>query len=407
MILLLISLVSAAAVTWLLLRAAAAALADEELLFRGPDAAGGLLLRPIPRRRPSAMQGFAAGLLAFAALWYSQGLAPKDLVLAVPFQQLALLLPLAALLAWQRVDLRHTFGLRLPRAIRWPLPAIGGLLLGAGLFIVAAAVTLAIRGSHLSSSARELAERIVALIESQPWLLSWALIAILPAISEEIFFRGWLLAAFAGNRPSPRRATVAILIQAAVFAGFHLLPERMPQTFILGLVLGWLTLATGSILPAVLAHLAHNSVPLVLVALPTGMRPAWLSAIPAACPAGWSPSRPSRRSSASGSWPSPAAPHWHPAHKSPPARAGGTAGRWARAASGSPNNSRTTQSPFWGSQKPRGLQQPSQTHASRGDCGPREQFPAPGILKRPHPARGKPVPSRGTLAPASCLRFAR
>jgi hypothetical protein len=58
-----------------------------------------------------------------------------------------------------------------------------------------------------------------------------------------------------------------VLLQAVVFAGFHLLPERMPQTFILGLILGWLTLKTGSLLPAVLAHLAHNSVPLVLVAL--------------------------------------------------------------------------------------------------------------------------------------------
>ncbi|MDA1200605.1 MAG: ABC transporter permease subunit [Planctomycetota bacterium] len=266
-ILLLISLVSAAAVTWLLLRAAAAALADEELLFRGPEAAGGLLLRPAPRRRPSTMQGFAAGLLAFAALWYSQGLAPENLALAIPFQQLALVLPLVALLAWQRVDLRHTFGLRLPRAIRWPMPAFAGLLLGAGLFIVAAAVTLAIRGSHLSSSARELAERIVTLIDAYPWPLSWALIAVLPAVCEEVFFRGWLLAAIAGDRPGPRRAAVAVVLQAAVFAGFHLLPERMPQTFMLGLVLGWLTLATGSLLPAVLAHLAHNSVPLVLVAL--------------------------------------------------------------------------------------------------------------------------------------------
>jgi sodium transport system permease protein len=264
---LLISLVSAAAVSWLLLRGAAAALADEELLFRGPDAASGILVRPAPRRRPSPMQGFAAALLAFAALWYSQGLAPQDLALAVPVQQLALVLPLAALLSWQRVDRRRTFGLRLPRGSHWPRAAGGSLLLGGGLFIVAAAVTLAVRGTHLSAPARELAERIVSLIESRPWLLSWGLIAVLPAICEEAFFRGWLLAAFAGNRPGPRRAAVAVLLQAVVFAGFHLLPERMPQTFILGLILGWLTLKTGSLLPAVLAHLAHNSVPLVLVAL--------------------------------------------------------------------------------------------------------------------------------------------
>jgi hypothetical protein len=58
--------------------------------------------------------------------------------------------------------------------------------------------------------------------------------------------------------------------QAACFAVFHLLPERMPQTFALGLALGAMTVATHSILPAIVCHLLHNSVPLVLVALAGG-----------------------------------------------------------------------------------------------------------------------------------------
>jgi hypothetical protein len=44
----------------------------------------------------------------------------------------------------------------------------------------------------------------------------------------------------------------------------------MPQTFVLGLLLGWLTLRSGSILPAILAHLVHNSVPLAVYALAVG-----------------------------------------------------------------------------------------------------------------------------------------
>jgi membrane protease YdiL (CAAX protease family) len=79
-----------------------------------------------------------------------------------------------------------------------------------------------------------------------------------------MFFRGWMLSAFAGGRPTPRRAAGAVVVQAACFAAFHLLPERMPQTFALGLLLGWMTLRSRSLLPAVLAHLAHNSVPLGL-----------------------------------------------------------------------------------------------------------------------------------------------
>jgi hypothetical protein len=46
-----------------------------------------------------------------------------------------------------------------------------------------------------------------------------------------------------------------------------MLPERMPQTFLVGLALGWMTLATGSLLPAVVAHAAHNATPVALIAL--------------------------------------------------------------------------------------------------------------------------------------------
>ncbi len=261
-----ISLVASAVASWALLRGAAAALADEELLFRGPDTAGGLFARPAPRRLPTPMQGFAAALAAFATLWYAQGIAPQDLAWGVPIQQTALLVPLAGFLLWQRVVLRATFGLTAPGRGRWPTAVSGGVFTGAGLFVVLAAATITLRGTHLSPAARDLAERIMELLRSRPWWAGWLLLALVPAVCEELFFRGWMLAAFAGERPSQRRALAAMLLQAAVFAAFHLLPERMPQTFLLGIVLGWMTLRTGSLLPAVFAHLAHNSVPLVLVA---------------------------------------------------------------------------------------------------------------------------------------------
>jgi membrane protease YdiL (CAAX protease family) len=40
----------------------------------------------------------------------------------------------------------------------------------------------------------------------------------------------------------------------------------MPQTFLMGLALGGMTLATRSILPAMMAHAAHNATPVLLVA---------------------------------------------------------------------------------------------------------------------------------------------
>ena len=56
-----------------------------------------------------------------------------------------------------------------------------------------------------------------------------------------------------------------MVAQAFLFAVAHVLPERMPQTFVLGAVLGWVTITTGSLLPAVIGHLVHNSMPLVVL----------------------------------------------------------------------------------------------------------------------------------------------
>jgi len=155
-----VSLGSAAFITWLLLRAAAVALTDEELLFRGPDSAGGVLARPAPRPTPTPLQGFAAVLVALSWLWYVQGLAPATLTLALPLQQAGLLLALAAIAAWQRVD-----RLYLARSFHEEV-AIGGVTLerlgelaalGITRVAVAAAITAA---ADPAAAAREFLARL-------------------------------------------------------------------------------------------------------------------------------------------------------------------------------------------------------------------------------------------------------
>jgi sodium transport system permease protein len=268
-LLVLISLISSLLFAWLLLRAAAAALADEEILFRGPDSAGSLTSRPAPRDIPTPTQGFAVGLVAFALLWYAQGLAPAELVYALPIQQAALLLPLAVVTAWQRVNQWRTFRLVWPAgAGRGSVTLVAAAIAGAGLFVIGAVMLVVVRdASEISPAAQEMAEKLVGLLMARPWWVSWLLISVMPAVCEELFFRGWMLAAFAGKRPSRNRIVAAVLLQAAAFAAFHLLPERIPQTFVLGAVLGWMTLRTGSLLPAIVAHAAHNAMPLIFLGL--------------------------------------------------------------------------------------------------------------------------------------------
>ncbi len=264
-----LSLGSSVAITWLLLRVTAVMLTDEDILFRGQDSAGPALARPSRRALPTLMQGAIPPIMGLAALWYAQAFMPKDLLVAIPAQQAAtVLLPLVVLLWWQRVDLRQTFSLRWPGCgdgLSAGMGLAGGALLGAGVFVIGAAALLALRGDGLSPEAKGLSERLVGLILSQPWWLSWLLIAVLPAVCEELLFRGWTLAAFAGRQRTAGRVALAVLAQAFLFAVAHVLPERMPQTFALGAVLGWVTITTGSLLPAIVGHLVHNSMPLVVL----------------------------------------------------------------------------------------------------------------------------------------------
>ena len=269
---LLLTLLSSAVLTALLLRGTAHLLTDEEILFRGPDAAAGVLARPAPRVVPTIPQGIIPVVVGLAALWYVQALTPENLLLGIPIHQgVAVVLPLLAMLAWQRVDVVRTLGLGLPRSAgRAVAAALGAASLGAGLFIVSAGVMLALQGTEVSPAIRSLSERLIGLIQRHPWWVSWTLMALLPPVAEELLFRGWLLSALSGERPTRRRLAVAVVVQAALFAAAHVLPERMPATFSLGIVAGVLRVATGSILPAIVLHSVHNTMPLLLLALAGG-----------------------------------------------------------------------------------------------------------------------------------------
>jgi len=88
------------------------------------------------------------------------------------------------------------------------------------------------------------------------WGFGWAVVAIavMPAIFEEIAFRGIIF----GVLQRVLGPTEALLVSALMFAILHLSVPSMPHLFLMGLVLGWLRLRTGSLLPGMLTHFTHN-----------------------------------------------------------------------------------------------------------------------------------------------------
>jgi len=80
------------------------------------------------------------------------------------------------------------------------------------------------------------------------------LVGVLSPIAEELVFRGILFAWL-------RRHVnfwIAGIASAVVFAGAHGIPDIILPTAILGLLFAWIYERTGSLWPAMLAHVAHN-----------------------------------------------------------------------------------------------------------------------------------------------------
>jgi len=83
--------------------------------------------------------------------------------------------------------------------------------------------------------------------------------AVLPALVEEMVFRGYILGAL-----RPQGDGLAIVFSAVFFGLLHGNLLQIPFAFILGLIFGYLTVQTGSIWPAVLLHFLNNAFSVVL-----------------------------------------------------------------------------------------------------------------------------------------------
>ncbi|MCR4620942.1 MAG: CPBP family intramembrane metalloprotease [Clostridiales bacterium] len=83
--------------------------------------------------------------------------------------------------------------------------------------------------------------------------------AVVPALCEELLCRGMVLSAYEG-----RGSVRAILISAVWFSCLHASVEGLPAELLSGLILGCVTVFTGSVFAGIIHHTVHNSVILIL-----------------------------------------------------------------------------------------------------------------------------------------------
>lgn len=254
---------------------AAKVFGSEDVLFNEQGAWSDWLQRPArPRPAPTVATALFCLALIFPAFFVlTSALAqaadwPLGTRLVFSGTSTALLFagfPLAA--AWLRRDpLGRAFQLSRPALIAIPAAVLLGVSLwpwAHELVVWQHELGLATLGEAQLERAREFLARARSEISLPGLLFSMAL---LPGICEELFFRGYLFRALRTQLSG--RATV--IASALLFGGFHLITdyslavERFLPSTLLGLVLGWVCLRTGSVIPGMILHVCHNGLLLIL-----------------------------------------------------------------------------------------------------------------------------------------------
>ncbi len=167
---------------------------------------------------------------------------------------LYLALPSIAVALIMRRDLRPFPTKRLAPSVFIPAVMAGlGLVVLANLVASILMNILASFGFPWPNSASVMDKSVLSLV------LSIVSTAVLPALVEEMVFRGYVLGAL-----RPQGDGLAIVLSAMLFGLLHGNLLQIPFAFILGLIFAYLTVQTGSIWPAVLIHFLTNAFSVVL-----------------------------------------------------------------------------------------------------------------------------------------------
>jgi sodium transport system permease protein len=286
--------------SWLALRWAIIQFQREEVLFREAERLEiGLWLRRLLREReprPSAGQAMFCFTVVLGLSWFSLGfgseLLATNIIRFLAFVATPTLL-MAFLLTTQP---RQSLAVRIPPAWAWLVT----LALAIFLTPLMKELTLFLLG--LNPNLERLIEQYSPFIEylrklsrEGPadvgrWWQTLVIFAILPAVCEELTFRGFILTGLQ-RRFRPR---TAVLLSSFLFSLMQMNVFQFVPTFLVGVVLAYLTTRCGSILPSMLLHILYNALLLTPALLwpgpgerfPLGLEPGLRIGMGAVCLAG-------------------------------------------------------------------------------------------------------------------------
>lgn len=172
-------------------------------------------------------------------------------------QILILAVPLMAVW-YMKSEAKKLFSMKKPVLSKIP----GSILLYLGTYCLVLGLS-SILTVWMPQSAENLTESFEVVME-QPFLLILLVIAVMPAIGEEILFRGFLF----GSLRERLGRRWAILVSAVVFGIFHMSLVKLLPTALLGAAFAYILSCTGSIYMTMAFHFVNNAVSALIMKFP-------------------------------------------------------------------------------------------------------------------------------------------
>ncbi|MCH7884268.1 MAG: CPBP family intramembrane metalloprotease [Planctomycetes bacterium] len=253
---------AAAAVT-----VAASIFGQESVVFADAGSFGSLFSRRALKRsnKPTVSTVMLFTALLFPAWFFIQtALSPEPgeslggLLYATSWLMPALFvgLPLLILLYW-RIDVVGSLALRMPSGRH----LAAGILIGLSAWVpVHELSVLQFQWLGAPESIRQSGEILKETLLSMPRGTMLLVVALIPAVCEELLFRGFLLSGLG----SSMKKWTAILVSGLVFGVFHFFLFKFALTAALGIVFAYLCWQSRSILPVMIAHFLHNAIGVLL-----------------------------------------------------------------------------------------------------------------------------------------------
>ncbi|MBR5515434.1 MAG: CPBP family intramembrane metalloprotease, partial [Clostridia bacterium] len=192
-------------------------------------------------------------VLSILLLILSAFITANSLVASMVVTELALLLPALLFVILRKDNISCRFALKLPSIGNF----FSSILIFVGMNALQNAVTFVLYPLYYNKTENPDIGMLDSFEGVSPYVLLIA-IAVMPAICEEMLFRGYFLSAFTQNK-TKLSAILGISISSIMFSILHFSIYKLPMTLIMGIAFAYIAYKSGSILISGIFHFLTNA----------------------------------------------------------------------------------------------------------------------------------------------------